>query len=403
MLIQMSLMSLLYWKNAGGNPMSKYVPENKYIITTLWPGGMNNVRISFETSCALAYCTNRILVVPELCYIDHLRSASGDNMHDLRMFFEFDDLGISVMGLTEFCNKEGISLDELNDGSKCTVYNTHNFNTCHNYIGIRSNDDDTAVPKLKCFLNRTEITLREDSKYVYFNNCLLGTFYSMIWNSNADAENWVKLYVCKHVHYKPHFVEAAMKIVQWLKREHGGAYHSMHVRRGDFMWCGYKYTCCTMDDVMKHIEPHAPENACLYIATDSNDLNEFSVLKTKYKVVTLQEALSHANANANEDDDDGGGLVIDPACYGMIEQIICAHGTKFFSHPLSTFSNYVYRLRGYMNIPDMNCYQTTTAEKTITTIDAEWACPSNVWSKEFVDGFMPSCAFSQMHDECMNS
>lgn len=397
-------MSLLYWKNAGGNPMSKYVPENKYIITTLWPGGMNNVRISFETSCALAYCTNRILVVPELCYIDHLRSASGDNMHDLRMFFEFDDLGISVMGLTEFCNKEGISLDELNDGSNesCTVYNIRNFDTCHNYIGIRSNDDNdndnaNAAPKLKCFSNRTEIKLREDSKYVYFNNCLLGTFYSMIWDSNSN--DWVKMYVWKHVHYKPNFVEAAMKIVHWLKREHGGAYHSMHVRRGDFMWCGYKYTCCTMEDVVKHIEPHIvhPMNACLYIATDSDDLSEFSVVATKYRVVTLQDVLGHAN------EDDDGGLVIDPVYYGMIEQIICAHGTKFFSHPLSTFSNYVHRLRGYMNIPDMNCYQTTTAEKTIMTIDAEWACPSNVWSKEFVDGFMPSCAFSQMHDECMNT
>jgi hypothetical protein len=96
--------------------------------------------------------------------------------------------------------------------------------------------------------------------------------------------------------------------------------------------------------------------------------------------------LGHANAN-------DAGPVIDPVYHGMIEQIICAHGTKFFSHPLSTFSNYVNRLRGYMNIPDMNYYQTTTAEKTIMTIDAEWACPSNVWSKEFVDGFMPSCAF----------
>lgn len=373
----------LYWKKINCNPLSKYAPENKYIIITPWAGGMSNVRLSFELSCALAYCTNRILVVPELCYIDHLpvspsNANSHNRMYDLRLFFDFDDLGISVMGLTEFCNKENIAMTDANESNESfTVYNTNTFDTCHNYIDISNTPHLKSV--LKCFSNRTEIKLCNDSKYLYFNKCLLGSFYSMICDSNLDNANWVKMYVFKHVHYKSEMFEAAMKIVRWLKREHG-EYYSMHVRRGDFMYCDYKSTCCSMDDVMKHIEPHAPVHACLYIATDSNDLSEFNAIKTKYKVITLRDVLGHQGNMA---------IDIDPVFHGIIEQIVCSQGVKFFSHPLSTFSNCVHRLRGYMpTVSDKFCYQTTSTEKMMITIDSSWSCASNVWSKEFLDGFM---------------
>jgi GDP-fucose protein O-fucosyltransferase len=372
-----SNMDALYWKKIICNPLSKYVPNDKYIIIAPWPGGMCNVRLSFELSCALAYCTNRILVVPDLCYIDHL----PNQMHDLRLFFDFDDLGISVMGLTDFCNKEHIELSDANELNKLfTVYNVKNFDTCHNYIDVSNNPNENANanPVSKCFSNRTEIKLSNDSKYLYFNKCLLGSFYAMLRHSNEDDANDVKMYVCKHVHYKSEIFEAAMKVVNWLKHEHG-EYHSMHVRRGDFMHCDYKSTCCSMEHVMIHIDPHAPAPACLYIATDSKDASEFNAVKTKYNVITLQDALlSHAN-----------DVAINPVFHGIMEQIVCAHGVKFFSHPLSTFSNHVHRLRGYMtNVSDKFCYQTTSTEKMLMTIDSGWSCASNVWSKEFLDGFM---------------
>lgn len=370
----------LYWNQLNCDPISKYVPNDKYIIVNPWPAGMSNVRLSFELSCALAYCTNRTLVVPDLCYIDHLPVSSSNahnRMYDLRLFFDFDDLGISVMGLTDFCNKENIAISDANESNESfTVYNVNGFDTCHNYIDVSNNPNPNLKPDLKCFSKRTEIKLCSDSKYLYFNKCLLGSFYSMLYDSNFDNANWVKMYVFKHVHYKSEIFEAAMKIVGWLKREHG-EYHSMHVRRGDFMHCDYKSTCCSMEDVMKHIEPHAPMQACLYIATDSNDLSEFNAIKTKYKVITLRDVL-------NEDI-----MAINPVFHGIIEQIVCSHGTKFFSHPLSTFSNYVHRLRGYMpNVSDKFCYQTTSTEKMLMTIDSNWSCASNVWSKEFLDGFM---------------
>lgn len=395
----------LYWEKINGTPLAKYAPNDKYIIVTLWPAGMSNVRLSFELSCALAYCTNRILVVPDLCYIDHLPvspSNAHNRLYDLRLFFDFNDLGISVMTLSDFCNKENIThahahahANELN--KLCTGYNVKTFDTCHNYIDVSNNPNRNPQtnPIPKCFSNRTEIILSNDSKYVHFDKCLLGSFYSMLRHSNEDEADNVKMYVYKHVHYRPDIFEAAMKVVGWLKRERcGGAddgeYYAMHVRRGDFMHCDYKTTCISIGDVMKNIEPHivTPMNACIYIATDSVDLSEFNAIKTQYNVITLRDVL-------NEDI-----MAINPVFHGIVEQIICAHGTKFFSHPLSTFSNYVHRLRGYMpNVSDKFCYQTTSTEKMLMTIDSHWSCVSNVWSKEFLDGFMPLAHFHK----CINA
>jgi len=43
----------------------------------------------------------------------------------------------------------------------------------------------------------------------------------------------------------------------------------------------------------------------------------------------------------------------------MIEQVICAGGRRFFGTRLSTFTGYIYRLRGYINAPDLNQYAHT--------------------------------------------
>jgi hypothetical protein len=362
-----SVNAALYWDQWNDdNPMANYVPNDKYIIATPWMGGMSNVRLSFELSCALAYCTNRTLVVPDLCYIDHLPAKK--QMHDLRRFFDFNDLGISVMTLSEFCNKEHMS-----DVSEITPsFSPRNFDTCHNFIDL-CNGTGLNPP---CFAKRTAVTLDHDSKYVRFDKCLLGSFYSMLRHSNEHEANIVKRYVRKHVHYRSEIFESAMKVVQWLKRQHG-EYYAMHVRRGDFLHCNYKTTCISMEDVMKNIEPHAPMQACIYIATDSDDASEFRVVKTKYTVVTLSDVMTMLNEDT------------DPVFHGIVEQIVCSQGVKFFSHPLSTFSNYVHRLRGYVSAADAFCHQTTSIEKKRSTLDSDWDCASNVWSKEFSDGFSP--------------
>lgn len=369
----------MYWNQWNDdNPMANYVPLNdKYIIVTPWPGGMSNVRLSFELSCALAYCTNRTLVVPDLCYIDHLLAEK--RMHDLRLFFDFNDLGIAIMTFSEFCNKEPISdVSEIPQS-----FSRDNFDTCHNFIDLCRNTDGDGF-NLPCFANRTAVKLDHDSKYLRFDKCLLGSFYSMLRHSNEEAATNVKRYVRKHVHYRTEMFDSAMKVVRWLKQERcGGEYHAVHVRRGDFMYCDYQPTCVPIDTVIKNIEPHLvnPMKACICIATDSNDASEFNAVKNNYNVIMMRDALTALSQ---------AGVRIDPMFHGIVEQIVCSQGVKFFSHPLSTFSNYVHRLRGYMsNIHDKFCYPTNSNSNSMRHLHLiDWTCPSNVWSKEFLEGFM---------------
>ena len=389
----------LYWMNpnpnrdpnSNSNSNSKCVPNDdaKYVIVTPWPGGLSNVRLSFELSCALAYCTRRTLVVPDLCYIDHL----PQRMCDLRLFFDFNDLGISVMTFSEFCNEEHVS-DVVSEIPPS--FSPHNFDTCHKFIDLCRNADGNGF-NLPCFANRTAVTLDHDAKYLHFDKCLLGSFYSMLRHSNEDEANRVKRYVHKHVHYRSEIFESAMKVVRWLKHAYcdsgirvgagatnvpgAGEYYAVHMRRGDFLHCDYKTTCISIEDVIKNIEPHiaTPTNACIYIATDSVDLSELNAIQQKYNAVTFRDALRHMDAVD----------IMPPVFHGIIEQIICSQGVKFFSHPLSTFSNYVHRLRGYMpHISDKFCYPTNSTEQLHLTMRADWGCASNVWSKEFLEGFM---------------
>ena len=374
--IQMS--DAFYWNQLNGlDPISKYVPNDKYIIVIPWPGGMSNVRLSIELSCALAYCTNRTLVIPDLCFIDHL-SVDKRRMYDLRLFFNFNDFGISVMTFSEFSVKENIiDMSEIKPS-----FSRDNFDTCHNFIDLCSNGESNGID-LPCFAHRTAVKLDHNSKYLRFEQCLLGSFYSMLRHSNEDDANNVKMYVHKHVHYRTEIFESAMKVVDWLKHtccgSSGGEYHAIHVRRGDFMRCDYKTTCIPIDTVMQNIEPHIAKNACIYIATDSAELSEFDAVKLKHNVITFRDALKQLDAE------------IMTVFHGIIEQIICSQGVKFFSHPLSTFSTYIHRLRGYMpNIHDKFCYPTNSTEQLRLTMRTDWTCASNVWSKEFTEEFMHS-------------
>jgi hypothetical protein len=281
--------------------------------------------------------------------------------------------------MTEFCKKENIAMADVNESNKSfVVYNGQNFDSCINFINICNNGaNPNPKPKPKCFLKRTEIKWCENSKYLYFNWCLLGSFYSMIYDENAHNANCVKMYVCKHVHYKSEIFEVAAKLVRWLKDVHG-EYYSMHMRRGDFVTTPqFSSTCIPICDVMKNIAPHVPLQSCLYISTNSNDLNEINEMKSKYKIITFVDVLNGMNA-----------VSINPAFYGIIEQIICSRGIKFISHPLSTFSTHVNRLRGYMpDVPDKFCYQTNSSERFNALIDQDWSGLLNVWSQEFSDGY----------------
>ena len=105
------LKSLLYWEQLK-RPLKQYnasIPE-KYLVYVVWAGGLSNQRMSFETAAALAYLTNRTLVLPDKVAMPHLK---GDTRYSEDDFYDLEDIGIKTISCYDFCKKNNISLPEL--------------------------------------------------------------------------------------------------------------------------------------------------------------------------------------------------------------------------------------------------------------------------------------------------
>ena len=77
----------------------------------------------------------------------------------------------------------------------------------------------------------------------------------------------------------------------------------------------------------------------MYIGTDERNLSFFDPFREHFVVKTLNDYMIEARIdeeNANH--------------IGMIEQIIMANAFTFIGTPLSTFTNFITRMRGYYNI-----------------------------------------------------
>jgi hypothetical protein len=76
---------------------------------------------------------------------------------------------------------------------------------------------------------------------------------------------------------------------------------------------------------------------------------------------------------------------------GMIEQIVCANAYTFIGTPLSTYTSYITRLRGYMNITSRGkgFYDRTYyfMEKHMYQLHAKPHLTLPFWPREFVDSF----------------
>ena len=76
----------------------------------------------------------------------------------------------------------------------------------------------------------------------------------------------------------------------------------------------------------------------LYIATDEKDKNFFRPFQAEFQVRFLSDYTEKAHL---EDD------YLNQNHIGMVEQTICANAHTFVGTPLSTFTGYITRMRGY--------------------------------------------------------
>lgn len=349
---------MLYWNNIElNNTINIYNPQKKYIIFNSWPGGFNNVRMSFEIAACIALRLQRILVIPDAYEIYLLKNINGFDT-----FFELKDIGITILTVTEFCKTKNIP----NDWNKIKEISiVYNFNREKFLINLNN-----YSKKERTIQNMDDILIDNNPECILFDKNLLGNFYSVIQDDNI---NDFKQYVCKHIHYKENIFSQAYNIIEYLNNTYS-QYYSMHLRRNDF---AYKDLFISANEILNNIKNFVPQGSCLYISTDIQDKNELGELNSYYKVIILGDVQNLLDKYINTD------------LYGMIEQIVCTRSMMFIGTKHSTFSTYIYRLRGYMKDIQDKSYIINTSNEIIenNSIPSCWEGNHNIWSREFKEVF----------------
>ena len=145
-----------------------------------------------------------------------------------------------------------------------------------------------------------------------------------------------------HVHLKGDIMEYAAMVVSIL-----GAfqYSSLHIRRNELQ---YKYVWCSGADSYENIRPLIDDKEPLYIATDETKAGFFRSFEDRGQRQVYQwhdffgpDALFEETADVR----------VPAKLVGEVEMVICAMGRVFFGTKESTFSDYIGRLRGYLDAP----------------------------------------------------
>jgi len=364
-------MDFFYWKNIVLNNIFNvnniYNCNGKYILFESWNGGLNNKRMSLELACAIAFRMNRILVIPKLDTIAFFnKSYYYDN------FFDINDIGIKHISMDEFCKLKNIENNWETIKSICNVYNFIPDNSYINLI-VENQEPINQEKLIKYSTKRHIINIHNNSDCIFFDKNLLGTFYTMIYDNKMYE---ISRYIKRHLHYREHIFMEANKIINYILKNNG-IYYSIHIRRTDFLH-HYNFVCVSIENIFDNIQQIIPIKTNLYISTDITDISELKILFDNYNVILLKDITHLIDLNINEE------------LIGLIEQIICSRGIKFVGTQLSTFSNYIYRLRGYMNDIDDKKYYINNSSKhdfdDKSWIDM-WGGNDNIWSREFIDGF----------------
>ena len=168
---------------------------------------------------------------------------------------------------------------------------------------------------------------------------LLAQFYSFVFFEDWRQATWANRLVRDHLRYNDEIMCAASRVIESLRQRSysrfnsRGLYHSLHIRRNDFQG-QFKSSEASIEDIITSLSNKIEQNSTIFVASDETNQRFFAPLKEKYHVYFLNDfenILEGINPNYN----------------GMIEQLIAARGEVFFGTFFSTFSAYIFRLRGY--------------------------------------------------------
>jgi len=338
-----------YWEDTELiDSLFNYNPKDKYLVFKPWPGGFNNIRMSLELAACIAFLQDRVLVLPP-----EYRIYLLNNSNSFSTFFDTNDLGLKTMSFEDFETK----------------FNVQGWEEIEKISFVEDRDVvdtllTTATPPDNVIHNRQIRDLNElnEHQIVYFKQNLLGSFYL-----NFYTEQLPELckYVARHIHYNKEIFTEASKAVEFI-----GNYYAIHIRRNDFQ---YKDLFLSIDQIYENIKDVIPEGSKLYISTDETDKSFFSLLADHYQLYFYDDVKHLIYPNINED------------LIGPIEQIICTNALTFIGNKLSTFSSYIYRIRGYMKEINDKRFLTYNVKCKPNEEEPFWWV--GVWAREYAQSW----------------
>lgn len=175
-------------------------------------------------------------------------------------------------------------------------------------------------------------------------------FLGQIWGSvifaERDLERSAKRFLRDHVHWTPQAFELAGKAVAKLGLS---GYSAFHIRRNDLQ---YKEKFIAAEKTLQHTQALLEPKETLYIATDETSKDFFNAIEEKHHVVRWSDLFAPPLSVFDEGE-------VPRKLEGVVEQLICAGGRRFFGTESSTFTAWIVRARGYIGVPDTEAYYHT--------------------------------------------
>ena len=210
----------------------------------------------------------------------------------------------------------------------------------------------------------------DNREYIHFPSCVdgemhnyryLGQVATAIAFADYELELKYKKLLRDHSHLVPKVFEIASYMISYLGLFE---YTSAHIRRNDFQfknsWVPPEKS---FDNMVQLFDDGKNANEVLYIASDAEP-DFFEKIAKEYKQIKeIYRWADFVNKTGKLYDDFnkkyGDVLDVDKIprkLVHLIEMVIASGGKQFFGTTSSTYSAYINRLRGYIDVPNQGIY-----------------------------------------------
>lgn len=400
--------------------------ERKYVVFEPDLGGWNNIRMSLEVCILFALATGRILVLPpdSVLYLMVLNSKWKNNKKGIQNYIDLNRTGLDIIDMPTFLTENAVSNDYLQKpypfdkdvsvggkklwsyleaacysrvwkpGKTFMVFNITTSSSGGVSFGNKFNIDKRRYHIIS-FGGSNRQLIPYDSEIhshrtIYFagtgKNRILTIFYAYLFFAEPVLDKLMKRFVRDRVRYHDIVYCVASKIVSKLKALSDSSssskypnYVTFHIRRGDFQ---HKWVKIPAEEIIANVQKENlvqnMHQRIAYIATDEKNASFFQPFHKVFKAVYFLKDFKkdwQTLENMN--------------WLGLVDKVVASTGDVFIGTPLSTFTSYITRMRGYRNESFPGLYDRSYyyMNKFMYQLQQKPHMSLPLWPREFVEAF----------------